>query len=227
MKRRGWNLAATTMAAATGMSALVGASGVAGADDAADPAVVAGREAAAAAPVPAGYQNPPSVEPSGPDGPDQPGELAGPIMMMKDLYTIHAVQRSGGYIEASLRDNPIQDKPGPLSTTMRIYGNAAAFRDGPGDLGLTSKFTCTGAGISGVTIGSGGVSVTGGPSSTTLTWSSLRNKTAVLRQYYTEGGHFRCKASNVSPAKFTRRITASTNYKDTDTRAEGSYNFVW
>lgn len=144
-----------------------------------------------------------------------------------DLYGLRAVSRSGGYIEVASRDNPAADNPGPVTTTLRVYGNAAAFRDGPGDLGLNSKFTCSGAAISGLTIGSGGVSVSGGVTSSTLTWPSLRANVSVLRQYYTEGGHFRCRASNLTLAKFTRRGVASTNYKNVDTRAEDSYSFVW
>ena len=48
-----------------------------------------------------------------------------------------------------------------------------------------------------------------------------------VRQYYTEGGHFRCKASNAAFAKTTRRGIASTTYKNRDTRAEDSYSFTW
>jgi len=219
MKKIGWTLATAGLAVTTGLGAT--GSGPAGAEDA-DPSVVANREAASGAPHDAGYQSPPDVGPAGSSAvPQSDGSRMG------DLYYLSAVQRTGGYIEVAARDNPAQDKPGKATTTLRVYGNAAAFRDGPGDLGLNSKFTCTGTAISGVTIGAGGVSVSVSASSTTLTWPSLKADTAVLRQYYTEGGHFRCKASNLTFAKFTRRGTASTNYKGSDTRAEDSYSFNW
>ncbi len=223
MRTIGWTLATTGLATATGLAALAGA-GAAGADGAGDPAVIAQREAAAAQPQPAGYQNPPAVQAAG------PGSTAGPgraLTSLRDRHYLSSKSTSGGYIEVAARDNPAQDKPGLATTTLRVYGNAAAFRDGVGDLGLLSKFTCTGAGISGVSIGTSGASVSGGATSSTLSWPSLRNDSAVLRQYYTEGGHFRCKASNLSPAKFTRRGTASTNCKNVDTRAEDSYSFAW
>jgi hypothetical protein len=222
MNKTGWTLAATGVAAATGLAALAGST-AAGADDA-DPAVVASREAAAATPQPAGYQSPPDVQSSG-DAPVQTGPR--PLHYVGDLYYLSGKSTSGGYIEVSARDNPALDNPGVLTTTLRIYGNAAAFRSGAGDLGLKSTFTCTGAGITGLSIGTGGASVSGGAVSSTLTWPSLRNNTSVLRQYYTESGHFRCKASNAYVAKFTRRGVASTNYKNVDTRAEDSYSFGW
>lgn len=219
MKKIGWTLASAGLAAATGIVAV--GSGPVGADDA-DPAVVATRQAAAAAPHAPGYQSPPDAQPAGPNPLPQ-----GDSTRMGDLYYLSAVQRTGGYIEVAARDNPAQDEPGPITTTLRVYGNAAAFRDGAGDLGLNSKFTCTGSAISGVTIGAGGVSVSGGASSQTLTWATLNNTQSVIRQYYTEGGHFRCKASNLTVAKFTRRGVASANYKGADTRAEDSYSFAW
>jgi hypothetical protein len=223
MNKTGWTLATAGLATVSGLASLI-AGPAAGADDTADPAVVAEREATAAQPHPSGYQNPPEVQPATTEG-----TLADetPTGRLRDLYYLSSVSRSGGYIELAARDNPALDNPGPATTTLRIYGNAAAFRDGPGDLGLVSKFTCTGAGISGITIGTNGASVTGGSSSSTLTWPSLKNNTSVLRQYYTEGGHFRCKASNLTPAKFTRRGVASTNYKNSDTRAEDAYSFGW
>lgn len=218
MKKIGWTIATAGLAVTTGL----GAAGPVGADDDADPAVVASREAAAAMPHDLGYQTPPDAAPAGPNPLPQ-----GDATRMGDLYYLSAVQRTGGYLELSARDNPAQDKPGKATTTLRVYGNAAAFRDGPGDLGLNSKFTCTGTSITGVTIGAGGVSVSASASSTTLTWPSLKANTSVLRQYYTEGGHFRCKASNITFAKFTRRATASTNYKGSDSRVEDSYSFAW
>jgi hypothetical protein len=221
MKRTGW---ATTVSALAASAAIAGgAVGPASAEEVPttdpppDPEVVAQREASAMAVLPPGYDNPPDVQPA----------PTGATARMRDLYYLSAKQTTGGYIELAARDNPAQDKPGALTTTMRIYGNAASFRSGPGDLGLRSQFTCTGTKVDGVTIGTSGVSVTGGIGSKTLTWSSLRNTTSVLRQYYTEGGHFRCKVSNLSPAKTTRRGIASAHYKYGDTRAEDSYSFTW
>lgn len=222
MNKTGWTLATAGLATVSGLATLIAGPAVSAGD--ADPAVIAEREAAAATPHPAGYQDPPAAQPAE-GGETRPEETAS--AKMRDLYYLSAVSRSGGYIELAARDNPALDKPGPATTTLRIYGNAAAFRNGPGDLGLVSKFTCTGAGISGITIGASGASVSGGSSSSTLTWPSLKNNTSTLRQYYTEGGHFRCKASNLTPAKFTRRGVASTNYKNIDTRAEDAYSFAW
>lgn len=224
MKRTGWNVAAAGVAAATGLTALVGATAAGAEDgDGADPAVVAAREAVAATPQPVGYQNPPAVQPD--SAPMSTGPR--PLLSMKDLYWLAAKQTTGGSIEVAGRDNPALDSPGPLTTTLRVYGNAAAFRSGAGAIGLKSEFTCTGSKVSSLSIGSSSVSVTGGATSSTLTWSSLRSDLATLRQYYTEGGHFRCKASNLTFAKFTRRATATANYKDTDTRAQDEYSFGW
>ena len=223
MNRTGWTLASTGIAAVTGLAALAGAS-AAGADDA-DPAVVASREAAAAEPHPAGYQSPADVQPAGPDAAPLP---AADGARMADLYHLRAVSTSGGYIEVSARDNPAQDKPGTLTTTMRIYGNAAAFRSGNGDVGLVSKFTCTGAKISGLSVGSSsGITISGGTSSSTLTWTTNRSNTTLARQYYTEDGNFRCKASNLTPAVTTHRGIASATNKTVDTRAEDAYSFTW
>ena len=218
MKHSGWSTTFTGVAALAAVVA--GPAGRASADtptEGADPAVVAMREQAANALLPPGYQAPPDAQPA----------LAGSEGRMKDLYWLSAKSTSGGYIELSARDNPAQDKPGKLTTTLRVYGNAAAFRDGNGLVGLVSQFTCTGIGISGVTIGTSGASITGGSSSKTLTVNTNRQSSSVVRQYYTEGGHFRCQASNLGPAKFTRHGFATASYKTTDTRAQDDYSFVW
>ena len=146
---------------------------------------------------------------------------------VNDNYLFTAKTTSNGYLEVVGRDHPAQDKPGYLTTTLRVYGNVAAYRTGSGSIELTSRFTCSGVGISGLTVGSGGASVSGGVTSSTLTWRSSRTSSTEVRQAYTEGGHFRCTASNAGPAKFTRRASALTSYKTGDTRAESSYSFWW
>ena len=155
MKRTGW---ATTVSALAASAAIAGgAVGPASAEEVPttdpppDPEVVAQREASAMPVLPPGYDKPPAVQPA----------PTGATARMRDLYYLSAKQTTGGYIELAARDNPAQDKPGTLTTTMRIYGNAASFRSGPGDLGLRSQFTCTGTKVDGVTIGTSGFSVTG------------------------------------------------------------------
>jgi hypothetical protein len=213
MKKTGWNSA---LAGAAALSALLVPAHQAAADESQsipreDPPVTTSTGS-----LPPGFETPADVQPA-PSGHTR----------FKDLYYLSAKSTSGGYIEVAARDNPARDAPGTATTTLRVYGNAAAFRDGPGGLGLNSKFTCTGAGVSGLSVGSSGASVSGGTASSTLSWASLRDDSSTLRQYYTEGGHFRCKASNLTLAKFTRRGTASANYKNRDTRAEDSYSFTW
>ncbi|MCB1038926.1 MAG: hypothetical protein R2701_12400 [Acidimicrobiales bacterium] len=205
---------------ALALVAVAAGAGVAQADgaaDAPDPAVVAAREAAAMEVLPPGYDNPAPVAPI----------ADGVQVNVNDNYLFTAKTTSNGYLEVVGRDHPAQDKPGYLTTTLRVYGNVAAYRTGSGSIELTSRFTCSGVGISGLTVGSGGASVSGGVTSSTLTWRSSRTSSTEVRQAYTEGGHFRCTASNAGPAKFTRRASALTSYKTGDTRAESSYSFWW
>jgi hypothetical protein len=215
MEPRGWTLAALGIAA-LGVLAPAPA-GAETTEPAPDPEVVAIREAAVA--------GRPPVE-------TDPAEVlledgSASAARAQDLYYLRETSTSGGFVQVAARDNPAQDSPGYLTTTMRIYGNAAAFRSDAGPIALKSQFTCSGAGISGLTIGSGGASVSGGVTSSTLTWNSSRSSYAEVRQFYSEGGHFRCKASNASPAKTTRRATATAEYKQNDVRAEDSYSFWW
>lgn len=167
----------------------------------------------------------PTVQPSG------PATASSGTSYLKDLYWLRSEQTAGGYIELLARDNPLQDNPGLATTTMRIYGNSAAFRDGAGNVGLADTFTCSGPTISSITIGAsssgGSISVSGGTTSKTLTWNSLNASSSELRHFYTEGGHFRCKVYNLAPAKTTRRGVASANYKSNETRAEDDYSFWW
>lgn len=189
----------------------------AGADDAPDPVVVAEREAAAIVDPPASYRNPPAVSPA----------VDGVATSFSDLYYLSGKSTAGGYVEVAARDNPAQDKPGIATTTLRVYGNAAAFRSDSGKIVLRSQFTCSGAGIGSLTVGGSGWSVTGGVTSSTLTWDTSRSSSSEARQFYTEDGHFRCKASNVTKAKFTRRAIATASYKSVDTRAQDDYSFTW
>ena len=214
MQKTGWTTAALGVAA---ISAVIPGAKPAAAEDAPDPAVLAARTAAAAEPEPTGYQSPTTV---------QRDDLATPGRMA-DLYMLNGTNTSAGYVHVGARDNPAQDPPGYTFTTMRIYGNAGAFRDGSGAISLTSKFTCTGVGISSVTIGGSGISVTGGVASSTLTWKTSRSDATEARQNYAQDGHFRCRASNLSSAKTTHRGIAEATYKNTDTRAEDSYSFWW
>ena len=222
MQRTGWTTTITGVAAiATAFTGVGSAAAEEASEPAPDPAVVADRKARAAEPHPADYQSPPEVQPL-PDGMEP---SAG--RRLKDLYYLSAKSTSGGYIELFARDNPAQDNPGILTTTVRIYGNAAAFRHGAGSIRLTSKFTCSGVGVSGLSVGSSGVTVSGGATSSTLTWHTIRSRSTEARQAYSEGGHFRCKASNASPAVTTHRGIAGAAYKSVDTRAEDAYSFVW
>ena len=182
-----------------------------------DPEVVAAREAAAMADPPPAYRNPPAVQPPS-------SEVT---TSFSDLYVLASTSTQGGYVHVGARDNPAQDSPGYLTTTLRVYGNAAGFRSDAGKVTLRSQFTCSGAGVGSLTIGASGVSVTGGATSSTLTWDSSRSSSTEVRQFYSEGGHFRCKASNATPAKFTRRAIATATYKSADTRAQDDYSFWW
>jgi hypothetical protein len=65
------------------------------------------------------------------------------------------------------------------------------------------------------------------PDVKTLTWTSTRASAEAVRQSYEQGGHFRCKASNATFAKTTRRGIAMAKYKETDVRAEDAYSFWW
>lgn len=166
----------------------------------------------------------PTVQPSG-------AATSSGTAYLKDLYWLRSKQTTGGYIELLARDNPLQDNPGLATTTMRIYGNSGAFRDGAGNVGLADTFTCSGPTINSISIGAsssgGSISVSGGTTSKTLTWNSLNASSSELRHFYTEGGHFRCKVYNLAPAKTTRRGVASANYKSNETRAEDEYSFWW
>lgn len=214
MQKTGWTTAALGVAALT---AVIPGAKPAAADDAPDPAVLATRTQAAAELQPAGYQAPATVQK---DDIATPGRMA-------DLYTLNGTNTAAGYVHVGARDNPAQDSPGYLTTTLHIYGNSGAFRDGNGAVSLTSQFTCSGIGISSLTIGSGGASVTGGTTSSTLTWKTSRTDAAEARQNYAQDGNFRCKAGNAAPAKTTHRAVAQATYKNTDTRAEDSYSFWW
>lgn len=214
MHHRGWKLAALGAATIVGLSPAAAAEG-----EEPDPEVVADREVRAAIDAASGITSTEEV---------QVGHVAPPPgLRVDDLYYLDAKNTSGGFAKVFARDHPAQDAPGWATTTMRIYGNAAAFRDGAGEIDLESRFTCTGAGIGSLTIGSASVAITGGPTSQTLTWKSGRTNTSVVRQSYAEGGHFRCKASNATPAKTTRRGFATARYKESDVRAEDSYSFWW
>jgi hypothetical protein len=185
-----------------------------------DPAVIASRDALSKLP-PAGEA--PLVQPH------QEGVLvdgAG-VARVNEGKTLSGWSYTGGYVEVGANDWAAGDSPGWVTTTMRVYGNAAAWRTGNGKIKLTSQFTCTGAGISGLSIGASGVSVSGGATSSTLTWDSTRTNSPEVRQFYDGDGHFRCKASNLSFAKTTRRAIGTASYKTADTRAQGEYSFWW
>jgi hypothetical protein len=212
-------------AALFGASTLVGivpAGATTGADapePSPDPEVVAQREAQATLVLAPGDAAPPLVQ----------RDQAAPSTSSRlvDLRYLDAQNTADGYVRVFARDNPIQDDPGYLTTTMRIYGNAAAFRDGSGEVSLKSQFTCSGAGISGLSIGATSATVSGNVASSTLTWTSSRSSSTEVRQSYAEGGHFRCKASNATAAKTTRRGIATAQYKQVDTRAQDEYSFWW
>ena len=190
-----------------------------------DPAVVAAREAQAADPTTV-VTNPPVVAPTKEGAPAEEPPPTRTGARVRDLYNLRAVSTSGGYIEVAARDNPAQDRPGRASTTMRVYGNAAAIRRGAGPIILDSSFTCTGASID-VSIGTGGVQITGGYTGKTARTVSGRQAATEVRQFYTEGGHYRCKALNAAPAHLGHQIVGSAQYKDNDVRAQDSYGFWW
>lgn len=189
------------------------------ADPPPDPAVVAQREARASSATNLD-QAPAEVAD---DQVAPPPNLRG----LNDLYYLDAKVSTGGYLHLFARDNAIQDHPGILTTTMRIYGHAGAFRHGEGAVSLTSKFTCTAAKVDSFAIGTSSAGISGSIGSKTLTWSSSRASSTEVRQNYTEGGHFRCRAWNAGPAVTTRRGIAGASYKQTDVRAEDSYSFAW
>lgn len=128
-------------------------------------------------------------------------------------------------------DEVTNDAPGLATTTLRVYGDATARETGSATdvqkIALRNEFTCTGAGIGGLSIGSGGVSVSGGSTSSTLTWSSSRTSVRQVTQLFDGAGHFRCKASNATSAKFTHRLTAVASYKTLDVRAQDEYSHWW
>lgn len=216
MQHRGWKAAALGVVTIVGLSPTA-ASAVESEEP--DPDVVAARERRGEADAERAITSTLEVQEDQIVPP--PGARVG------DLYYLDATNTTGGRSRVFARDHPAQDKRGHITTTMRIYGNAAAFRDGAGEVSLESKFTCTGTSVSNLSIGSSSVSISSGVGSKTLTWTSSRTNSSVVRQSYEQGGHFRCKTSNVTFAKTTRRGIAIAKYKETDVRAEDAYSFWW
>lgn len=120
------------------------------------------------------------------------------------------------------------DSPGLATTTVRVYGTDwAQTASGVKAQKITAKdqMTCTGAGISGMSVGTGGLSVTGGATSTTGTRSATFSNTWLNQWHYKQDAHWRCKASNLSLAKVTRRVTATVNHKGGSTSPVAEYSF--
>jgi hypothetical protein len=183
-----------------------------------DPAVIQTRVALSQQPHSPGYQDPADVTPE--------SAATGPQKIGGSGYKLYGVSRAAGYVGVFATAEAVVDFPGPATTTAHIYGNALAARDGDGYVKLTTRFTCTGAGISGVSLGAGG-SITGGVTSTTATLETSRTSAPSIRQFFEEDGHFKCKASNLSPAKTTHFGRAQARYKNDDTYANDDHAFWW
>lgn len=166
--------------------------------------------------------------------PEDGGSPTQPVQQAAGIRYLYDEQvQSGKAVNVRASSILALDRPGAWTQTARVRGNAVGERgeNGHASYGfvkLTSKWTCTGLGISGLSIGTGGVSVTGGADSKTLTWASERDNYRLVRQGYDAGGHFRCKFAIWGGfMKLTQRGLAEASFKDWDLRAEDSWSKTW
>ena len=140
-----------------------------------------------------------------------------------------ANHRVVGTIRAVIPDDFAQnDPPGILTTTVRVYGTDWLQTDSgaTADLVHSSKLTCTGASVSGITVGSGGVSVSGGTTSKTATVEFSAQSWFHQFDYY-DGAEWQCSVSNFAPGVTTRRAGGLVDAGGVGTRTEASYSFTW
>lgn len=137
--------------------------------------------------------------------------------------------QAGTYIRAQIpNDWAKNDNPGILTTTLRIWGTDWAQTESGTAVDLirhVDQMTCTGVGISGVSVGMSGLSVSGGGTSSTATARASNRNRWYLQRYYQDDAHWRCKASNVSSAKVTRRLVADVTHKEGTTAPQATYTF--
>lgn len=125
-------------------------------------------------------------------------------------------------------DYAVNDRPGIATTTVRVYGTDwLQTENGASATSIkhTDQMTCTGVSLAGVSVSGGGASASTGITSATASRSASVDNTWFHQFFYNQDAHWRCKASNLGPAKVTRRSTGSVNYKNGTTSPVAEYSF--